>query len=109
MRWMKLLERYSLVKRPTLTVVNPRVGTCVIPLDQSDGDIFFSYLTNKLHSLYFQGSEGQLTKIIQKLQVEQGFKIEKMKTTIGRGKSRLMLIHLKFPNDVEIRRLIKLT
>lgn len=109
MRWMKLLERYSLLKRPTLRVVNPRVGTCIIPLDNGDGDIFFQYLTNKIHSLHFQGSEGQLTSILHKLRDEQGFKIEKMKTTLGRGREKLMLIHLRFPDDVEIRRLIKLT
>jgi hypothetical protein len=109
MRWMKLFDRYSLVKRPTLRVVNPRVGTSIIPLDSEDGDIFFQYLTNKIHSLYFEGSELQLKTIIHKLRDEQGFKIEKMKTSLGRGRERLMLLHLKFPNDVEIRRLIKIT
>jgi hypothetical protein len=109
MRWTKLLERYSLVKRPTLRVVNPRVGTCIIPLDQGDGEIFFQYLTNKIHSLHFEGSEVQLKKILHKLRDEQGFTIEKMKTSLGRGREKLMLIHLKFPNDIEIRRLIKLS
>jgi hypothetical protein len=109
MRWRKLLERYSLVKRPTLKVVNPRVGTAIIPLDMGDTDIFFQYLTNKIHSLYFEGTEGQLTNIIHKLRDDQGFTIQKMKTSVGRGKERLMLLHLKFPNDVEIRRLIKIT
>ena len=109
MRWPKLLERYSLVKRPTLKVVNPRVGTAIIPLDQGDSDIFFQYLTNKIHALYFEGTENQLTTIIHKLRDDQGFTIQKMKTSVGRGKKRLMLLHLKFPNDVEIRRLIKIT
>ena len=109
MRWPKLLERYSLVRRPTLKVVNPRVGTAIIPLDHGDSDIFFQYLTNKIHSLYFEGTENQLTKIIHKLRDDQGFTIQKMKTSVGRGKERLMLLHLKFPNDVEIRRLIKIT
>lgn len=109
MRWTKLFERYSLVKRPTLRVVNPRVGTSIIPLDKGDGDIFVQYLTNKIHALHFEGTEGQLRKILDGLKDQQGFTIEKMKTSIGRGKERLMLIHLKFPNDVEIRRLIKLS
>lgn len=109
MRWIKLLERYSLVKRPTLRVVNPRVGTSIIPLDQGDGEIFFQYLTNKIHALHFEGSEVQLKTILQRLQVDQGFTIEKMKTTLGRGKERLILIHLKFPNDMELRRLIKIS
>ena len=109
MRWIKLLERYSLVKRPTLKVVNPRVGTSIIPLGLDDSEIFFQYLTNKIHSLYFEGSEGQLMSIIHKLKEDQGFTIQKMKTSIGRGREKLMLLHLKFPNDVEIRRVIKLS
>ena len=109
MRWLKLIERYSLVKRPTLKVVNPRVGTSIIPLDREDGDIFFQYLTNKIHSLYFEGTEGQLTTIIHKLRDDQGFTIHKMRTSLGRGREKLMLLHLKFPNDVEIRRVIKLS
>jgi hypothetical protein len=108
MRWAKLLDRYSLSKRPTLRVVNPRVGTSIIPLNQGDDVIFFQYLTNKVHALYFEGSENQLTKIIYKLRDEQGFTIAKMKTSVGRGKEKLMLLHLKFPNNFEIRRLIKL-
>lgn len=109
MRWAKLLNRYSLVKRPTLRVVNPRVGTAVIPLGPEDSEIFLQYLTNKLHSLYFDGSEGQLKAMIHKLQDDQGFTVAKMKTSLGRGRERLMLLHLKLPNDVEIRRLIKIT
>jgi hypothetical protein len=109
MRWQKLLERYALVKRPILKVVNPRVGTSIIPLDQGDGEIFFQYLTNKIHALYFKGSEGQLKKIIYQMQDDQGFTVQKMKTSIGRGKERLVLLHLRFPNNVELRRLIKLT
>ncbi len=109
MRWKKLLERYTLVKRPTLKVVNPRVGTSIIPLDQGDDQIFFQYLTNKLHALYFEGSEVQLTSIIHKLRDNQGFTIQKMKFSVGRGREKLMLLHLKFPDNVEIRRLIKLT
>lgn len=109
MRWKNLLERYALVKRPTLKVVNPRVGTSIIPLDQGDDQIFFQYLTNKLHALYFEGSEVQLTSIIHKLRDNQGFTIQKMKFSVGRGREKLMLLHLKFPNNVEIRRLIKLT
>lgn len=109
MRWLKLLERYSLNKRPTLKVVNHRIGTSVIPMDQESTEIFFQYLTNKIHALTFEGTELQLTKIIHKLRDDQGFKIEKMKMSLGRGKEKLVLLHLKFPNDVELRRLIKLT
>jgi hypothetical protein len=109
MRWMKLIERYSLVKRPTLRVVNPRVGTSIIPLSESDDQIFFQYLTNKIHALYFEGSEKQLTNIISKLQVSKGFSVQKMKLSAGRRREKLMLLHLKLADNVEIRRLIKLT
>ena len=108
MRWIKLIQRYSLVKKPTLKVVNPRVGTSIIPLGMEDGEIFFQYLTNKIHSLHFEGSEKQLTTLIQKLQESQGISIHKMKTSIGRSREKLMLLHLKLPNQMEIRRVIKL-
>lgn len=106
---MKLIERYSLVKRPTLRVVNPRVGTSIIPLSESDDQIFFQYLTNKIHALYFEGSEKQLTSIISKLQVSKGFSVQKMRLSAGRGREKLMLLHLKLADNVEIRRLIKIT
>ncbi len=109
MRWRKLIERYSLVKRPILRVDNPRMGTAVIPLDEGDDLIFFQYLTNKIHALTFEGTEVQLTKIIYSLQGKKGFKIQKMKTGFGRGRERLMLVHLKFDDDIEIRRLIKIS
>lgn len=109
MRWRKLLERYALVKRPVLRAMNPRVGTSIIPLDLEDSYIFFQYLMNKMHALTFEGPEVQLTQIIHKLRDEQGFTIEKIKISAGRGgHDRLMLVHLKFPNNVELRRLIKL-
>lgn len=109
MRWMKLIERYALAKKPTLRVVNPRVGTSIIPLDYHDDQIFFQYLTNKIHALYFEGSENQLTRMIYKMRDEKGFTIQKMKTSVGRGKERLVLLHLKMADNQEIRRLIKLT
>lgn len=106
---MKLIERYSLVKRPTLRVVNPRVGTSIIPLSDNDDQIFFQYLTNKIHALYFEGTEKQLTNIISKLQATKGFTVQKMRLSAGRGRERLMLLHLKLADNVEIRRLIKIT
>lgn len=109
MRWMKLLERYALVKRPTLKVVNPRVGTSIIPLDYNDDQIFFQYLTNKVHALYFEGSESQLKKMIDRMKEQKGFTIQKMKVSVGRGKEKLVLLHLKLKDQQEIRRLIKLT
>lgn len=109
MRWLNLIQRYTPVRKPTLKVVNPRIGTSIIPLDQEDDQIFFQFLTNKVHALYFEGSESQLTTIIQRMKVKQGFTVEKMKTSIGRGRKKLVLLHLKFPDNGEIRRLIKIT
>lgn len=109
MRWLKLIERYSLAKKPTLKATNPRVGTSIIPLDIDDGDIFFHYLTNKIHALHFEGTEKQLAALINHLQISRGFSIQKMKTSVGRGRERLMLLHLKFPDNLEIRRVIKLS
>jgi hypothetical protein len=108
MRWQKLLDRYSLVKRPTLRVVSPRVGTSVIPLEKNDSRIFFQYLTNKIHSLHFHGSEKQLTSMIQAMQEEEGFTIQKMTTSPGRRKEKMVLLHLKFRDNLEIRRIIKI-
>jgi hypothetical protein len=108
MRWHKLFDRYSLTKRPTLRVVSPRVGTSVIPLEKNDSRIFFQYLTNKIHSLHFRGSEKQLVSMIQKMQAEEGFTIEKMRTSPGRRKEKMVLLHLKFQDNLELRRIIKM-
>lgn len=109
MRWLKLISRYSLAKRPTLKAVNPRVGTSIIPLDQGDDHIFYQYLTNKIHSLHFEGTENQLVKIIDRMKVERGVTVFKMRTSVRKGRDKLMLLHLKLPDNHEIRRLIKLT
>ncbi len=109
MRWLKLLDRYSVIKRPTLRVINPRAGTSLIPLGLGDGQILFQYLTNKIHALYFDGSESQLKQLVYKMREEKGFTIEKMKTSSGRGREKLVLLHLRFPDNKEIRRLIKIT
>jgi hypothetical protein len=109
MRWLKLVQRYSLIRRPTLRAVNPRVGTSIIPLDQEDDRILFQYLTNKLHSLHFEGSELQLTRLIRRMCEQQGLTIQKMRTSEGRGREKLLLLHLRFADDGELRRLIKLS
>lgn len=107
MRLFKLISRYSLVKKPTLKAVNPRVGTSVIPLDQEDDHIFYQYLSNKIHALSFEGSEVQLNKLIHRMCEKNGFSVQKMRTTLGRGKEKLVLLHLKIPNG-ELRRFIKI-
>ncbi|MGE3611305.1 MAG: hypothetical protein AB7I27_17055 [Bacteriovoracaceae bacterium] len=107
MRIAKLIDRYVLGKRPVLRAVNPRVGTSVIPLDKGDGDLLFQYLTNKIHSLYFDGTEKQLTALINGLKENHGCIVQKMRFIKGRDSSRIMHLHLKL-NDQEIRRMIKI-
>jgi hypothetical protein len=108
MRWLKLLQRYRLSKKPTLKAVNPRVGTSIIPLDPTDSLIFYHYLTNKIHALYFKGSEIQLRNMVFKMKEEKGFTIQKMKTSLGRRREKLVFLHLKLPDNKEVRRLIKI-
>jgi hypothetical protein len=107
MKWLNLMARYSPWKAPTLRIVNPRSGTSVIPLEKGDDYIFFQYLRYEAHALYFEGSESQLSKIIHKIKDEKGITIQKMKTSNGRGKERIVHLHLKFPDNHEVRRLIK--
>lgn len=108
MRWVKLLKRYGIMKTPKLRVINPRIGTSIIPLDDGDDQLFFQYLTEKIHALHFDGTEAQLRSIIHSFRDNRGITIQKMKTSIGNGREKLVLIHLKLTNDVVIRRLIKL-
>lgn len=107
MRWLKILKHHAVNRRPILKAVNPRIGTSIIPLSESDHDIFYQYLTNKVHALHFEGSDNQLNKILLGMKESQGFTIQKMRTSMGRD-GRIMLLHLKFPDQREIRRVIKL-
>ena len=107
MRWFKLLDRYYFINRPVLKAVNPRVGTSIIPLDFTDSEIFLQYLTSKLHALHFDGSESQLRKLILQMELENRVHVQKIRTS-PRGRGKLILIHLKFPNKTELRRVIKL-
>ncbi len=109
MRWLKLIQRYSLVRGPILRAVNPRVGTSIIPLDKEDDRILFQYLTNKLHSLQFEGSERYLIQLIERMCLQEGLSIQKMRTCAGRGSEKLLLLHIRYSDNAEIRRLIKLT
>jgi hypothetical protein len=47
--------------------------------------------------------------MIHKIKEEKGITIQKMKTTNGRGKEKLIHLHLKFPDNHEVRRLIKIS
>ena len=97
------------MKTPTLKVSNPRAGTSIIPLDKDDDYLLFEYLRNEIHSLCFEGFEFQLTEIIYKLKDQKGITIHKMKSTNGRGKEKLIHIHLRFSDNHEVRRLIKIS
>lgn len=108
MRWQKLLERYCLIKRPVLRVENPRVGTSIIPLGYEDASIFFQYLKNKFHSIYFQGTEDQFSQMIDQLRAEKGIKVQKIKISKVKRKPKIVLLHLKLADDQELRRFIKL-
>jgi hypothetical protein len=108
MRWAKLLGRYSLVKKPTLKAVNPRVGMSIIPLDKEDHQLFYQYLMDKHHALHFEGSEKDLTSFIADMSVKKGFTVKKIRASAGRGREKLILLHLKFSEEFELRRLIRL-
>jgi len=101
-RWFKEL------RRPVLRVESPRIGTSLIPLNSDDNDLFFQYLTNKFHSLHFDGTDRQLTNIIESLKQSQGFSIQKMSTFMHKG-SQVMHIHLRTIDSREIRRVIRLS
>lgn len=108
MRWLRMMQHRALGRRPVLRAYNPRIGTSIIPLSIGDSEIFTQYLTDKVHSLYFEGSSNQLMQIIHKLRDEQGVTIQKMRFSIGRAKGRIMLLHLRLPDQQEVRRVIKL-
>ena len=108
MKWLKLIKYRALGVRPILRTHNPRLGTSIIPLDQGDGDIFFNYLSNKVHSLQYEGLSSQLEQMIHRLRDDQGFTIQKMRLSPGKGSERVMLLHLKMADQQELRRVIKL-
>ncbi len=109
MKWLNFVERFYPKKVPTLRVINPRSGTSIIPLQKGDDYLLFQYLRNEVHALSFEGFESQLTDMIHKIKEEKGISIQKMKTTNGRGKEKLIHLHLKFPDNHEVRRLIKIS
>jgi hypothetical protein len=107
MKWLQALSRQSFDRRPVLKAVNPRFGTSVIPLDHGDEMIFFNYLQDKIHALYFEGSDDELVGLISELQKRQGLIVHKMNVIEGR-QDRLMHLHLGLPNFQEIRRVIRM-
>jgi hypothetical protein len=102
-----LMERYGLFKCPTLRVVNPRLGTSVVPLRKGDGEILFSFLKEQVHALHFEGNEKELKSFVSELQQQRGVVVQRMSMTEGRT-DRLMHLHLILPDFQEIRRVIRL-
>ena len=107
MRWLKSLERYASGTKGTLKAVNPRLGTSVIPLRTGDEGLFFNFLQDKVQSLYFEGDEKELKRLIQDMEHTQGVIIHKMNYSSGRS-DRMLHLHLGLPNFREIRRVIRI-
>jgi len=103
----KLLQRYGVMKRPTLRATNPRLGTAVIPLTNQDADLFYRFLTDKVHALHFEGSDEDLKMMLDLVQKQRNLKIQKIQTTEG-PRNRVLHIHLTGTHDQEIRRIIRL-
>jgi len=108
MRLKKLIERYSLNRRPVLKAVNPRFGTSVIPVGSDDADIVFNYLQDRVHALYFEGQDDDFYELINQMERKKGIKIHKMNVIEGR-QDRLLHLHLELPDLKEIRRVVRLS
>jgi hypothetical protein len=107
MKWIKVLERYALGKKPVLKAVNPRFGTSIIPLNKGDEDLFFLYLQDKVHALYFDGSEAELKDLIHGLQRDQGITVHQM-AIMGGKKDKMMFLHMRLGNFQEVQRVIRI-
>jgi hypothetical protein len=104
---MKLFERLGLKRTSILKAHNPRIGTTLIPIGVNDSEIFSQYLLNKVQSLRYQGSYKKLEGIIKKLADKDGAQIIKMRMTLGR-RGQVLLLHLRYPNSLEVRRVIRI-
>lgn len=103
----KLLQRYGVMRKPVLKATNPRLGTAVIPLTNQDADLFYRFLTDKIHALHFEGSDDELRMMLDLVQKQRNLKIQKIQTTEG-PKSRVLHVHLTGTQDQEIRRIIRI-
>jgi hypothetical protein len=103
----KLLQRYGVMKKPVLKATNPRLGTAVIPLTSQDADLFYRFLTDKVHALHFEGSDEELKIMLDLVQKQRNLKIQKIQATEG-PKSRVLHVHLTGTQDQEIRRIIRM-
>ncbi|HLT22198.1 MAG TPA: hypothetical protein VKZ84_02105 [Bacteriovoracaceae bacterium] len=103
---MKILNMLGL-RKTILKAHNPRIGTVIIPIGKNDSEILSQYLLNKVQALQFEGSYKQLQSLITKLAEKDNAKIIKMRLTMGR-RGRVLLLHLQYPNSLEVRRVIRL-
>lgn len=108
MKWFNLVEKYTQPKRPILKAMNPRFGTSIIPLNEGDEMIFFNYLQDKVHSLFFDGSDQDFFDMIKELEKRQGVIVHRMNLIEGQ-QDRLMHLHLgNTLGGQEIRRVIRM-
>lgn len=103
---MKLLSMFGF-RKTVLKAHNPRIGTVIIPIGKNDSEILSQYLLNKVQALQFEGSYKQLQALITKLAEKDNAKIIKMRLTMGR-RGQVLLLHLQYPNSLEVRRVIRL-
>lgn len=105
---MKILNILGLRRTSVLRAHNPRIGTAIIPIGKNDSEILSQYLLNKVQALQFEGSYKQLQELIKRLAENEGASIVKMRTTMGR-RGQVLLLHLRYPNSLEVRRVIQLS
>jgi hypothetical protein len=77
-------------------------------LNKGDEDLFFQFLQDKIHALYFDGSEAELRRIFDTLMINKGISLQKISMSEGRT-DRVMNVHLKTGDFQEIRRVIRLS
>lgn len=105
---MKLFNIFGTGRSSVLKAHNPRIGTSIIPIGVNDSEILSQYLLNKVQSLHFEGSYKKLEGLIKKLAVSESAEIVKMRVTMGR-RGQVLLLHLRYPNSLEVRRVIQLS
>lgn len=102
----RMMEQCGFIKCSTLKVVNPRLGTSIVPLRKGDGEILFSFLAGQSHALHFDGNEKEFKSFIGELQQRMGVNVQRMTMSEGR-KDRVMHLHLRLSDFQEIRRVIR--
>lgn len=104
---MKLFNVFGIGRSSVLKAHNPRIGTSIIPIGVNDSEILSQYLLNKVQSLQYEGSYKKLEVLIKKMALSEKAEIIKMRLTMGR-RGQVLLLHLRYPNSLEVRRVIQL-